>query len=140
MYQDPRLGGQLRHDTCDPDAWGAEMLGFLRDHDADFERWRHEQLQRLDADYQDFRQERFRDDFGRWRSERAARHADLEAQQRSGRVEQREPAIGMPLQSHEMPPGGATITPDADAARHQAQLQAYHGGPAPDDQPDRVRG
>ena len=118
MYNDPSAGHRLRHDTADPDVWGAEMLGFLRDHDEPFERWRHEQLRRLDEDYRAFRRERFAEDFGRWRAER---------EQRTGRIEEpRQPAIAMPLGSSDMPPGGGTITPDADASRHRAEVQRFH--------------
>ena len=47
MYTDPEAGRRLRHDSCDPDDWGAEMLHYLqRDHDQYFERWRHEQALR----------------------------------------------------------------------------------------------
>lgn len=128
MYNDPRQGGQLRHDACDRDEWGAEMLDYLRDHDQDFERWRHEQLARLDADYREFRRERFHGDFGRWRAGRAA---SLEQQQRTGRVDQEAatPSIGMPLSSAEMPPGLGTLTPDADAPRHHAALHGQRTEP-----------
>lgn len=130
MYTDPKKGGQLRHDS-QPDAWGTEMLAYLRDHDVDFERWRHEQLARLDEEYRSYRRERFCDDFERWRSEREGRRA-LEREQKTGRVEEpREPAIAMPLRSHEMPPGGATIEPDADAPRHKAALQQYRSDAGP---------
>ena len=118
MFTDPDQGNRLRHDTSDPNEWGAEMLGFLRDQDRHFERWRHAQLQRLDEDYRAFRRERFADDFSRWRAER---------EQRTGRIEEpRQPEIAMPLRSWEMPAGGGAIAPDADAPRHQAELQRYH--------------
>ena len=118
MYNDPSAGDRLRHDTADPDTWGAEMLRFLRDHDQQFERWRHEQLGRLDEHYRAFRRERFAEDFGRWRAER---------EQRTGRIEEpRQPEIAMPLSAADMPPGGGTITPDADAPRHRAEVQRFH--------------
>ena len=125
MYEDPQAGNRLRHDSHDPNAWGEEMLVYLRDHDADFERWRHEQLARLDADYCDFRRERFHGEFSRWR---AQRRGDVNQQQRTGRVDEDAglPAIGMPLRANEMPAGGATIEPDAGAAQRRAAVEAFH--------------
>lgn len=119
MYTDPEAGRRLRHDSCDPDDWGAEMLGYLRgDHDLHFDRWRHEQLRRLDEDYRAFRRERFADDFGRWR---------LEREQRSGRVEApRQPVIAMPLPAAELPDHGGAITPDAESAGHREAVLRFH--------------
>ena len=119
MYTDPEAGRRLRHDSCDPDDWGAEMLHYLqRDHDQYFERWRHEQLRRLDEDYRDFRRTRFAEDFDRWR---------LEREQRSGRIEApRQPVIAMPLPGAELPGGAGAITPDAESAEHREALRRFH--------------
>ena len=118
MYTDPDAGHRLRHDTCDPNDWGAEMLHYLRDHDLHFERWRHEQLRRLDEDYGAFRRERFEADFGRWR---------LEREQRSGRTESpRQPVIAMPLPASELPANGGAIAPDAESAGHREAVRRFH--------------
>ena len=131
MYNDPDSGGRLRHDTREPDSWGAEMLVYLRDHDLHYERWRHEQLARYDEEYRLYKQERYEGGFVRWRLEREQR-AEVERQQRTGRIDEpAEPVIAMPLSAADMPPGGATIAPDADAPRHKAQLREYHAEAAP---------
>lgn len=125
MYNDdPRHGGELRHDTRDPKSWGAEMLGYLRDDDQHFERWRHEELGRLDEQYRAWRHEHPDDDFGRWRTE---------YEQRTGRAmdeptptAQPEPDVAMPLSGADMPGGGGVISPDAEAPRHKEALQSFH--------------
>jgi hypothetical protein len=129
MYTDPDAGHRLRHDSCDPNDWGAEMLHYLqRDHDLHFERWRHEQLRRLDEDYRAFRRARFADDFDRWR---------LEREQRSGRIESpRQPVIAMPLPSAELPDGGGAIAPDAESAGRREAVQRFHEERAAADGPE----
>jgi len=119
MYIDPDAGRRLRHDSCDPNDWGAEMLHYLqRDHDLHFERWRHEQLRRLDEDYRAFRRTRFAEDFGRWR---------LERERRSGRIESpRQPVIAMPLPAVRQFGGGGAMAPDAESAGHREAVLRFH--------------
>jgi hypothetical protein len=119
MYQDAER--RLRHDVQDPDAWGEEMLFFLRQHDEHFERWRHEQLAQMDDDYRRWKQERFAGDFSRWRA--AAREpfgTGVAADEDRGN-------IAMPLPAEDLPDARATIRPDADAARHREALREFHG-------------
>lgn len=118
MYRDAE--GRPRHDTQDPEAWGEEMLHFLREHDEHFEHWRHEQLAQMDDDYRRWRQERFAGDFARWREGPREPFGPGAASDDGG-------SVAMPLPADQLPGPGQVIRPDADAASHREALHAFHG-------------
>jgi hypothetical protein len=115
MFQDRH--GHLRHDATRPEEWGQEMLGYLREHDQHFERFRHEYMRRLDEQYLAWRREEVSEP--PHRSDPAARTSA--SPEPSG--------VAMPLQSDELDRGVGAIEPDADAPAHRAALERFHSDP-----------